>query len=91
MGMFEQFIREMFSERWSGVTGGICFPLFLWAIWTADPISRTALAVLAIVCVYTASYRVWKREHDRWEAECDARLKTAMRANLKALKTGRQS
>ena len=91
MGMFEQFIREMFSEWGSGVTAGISSPLFLWAIWVADPIPRTALAVLAIICVYIATYRVWKREHDRWEAECDARLRTAMRANLNALRTGRQS
>ena len=91
MGMFEQFIREMFSEWGSGVTGGISSPLFLLAIWTVDPITRTALAMLALICVYTATYRVWKREHDRWEAECDARLRTAMRAKLKALRTERQS
>ena len=91
MGMFEQFIREMFSEWGSGVTGGISSPLFLWAIWTADPIPRTALAVLALTCVYIATYRVWKREHDRWEAERDARIRTAMRAKLTALRAERQS
>ena len=91
MGMFEQFIREMFSEWGSGVPGGISSSLFLWAIWTADPIPRTALAVLALICVYIATYRVWKREHYRWEAECDARLRTAMRAKLKALGSERQS
>jgi len=59
-----QFIKAIFSEWGSGVTGGLSAPLFLFALFVSG-VPRIASVVLAVVCLYIAAYRVWEREHSR--------------------------
>jgi hypothetical protein len=59
-----RFIRAIFSEWGSGVTGGLSAPLFLFALFVSG-VPRIASVVLAVVCLYVAAYRVWEREHSR--------------------------
>jgi len=78
---FREFLREVFSEWGSAVTGGLTAPLFLWAILSSGA-PRVVLVATAIVCVYVAWYRVWKRERQRLNtAESDRnRLKAELGA-----------
>ena len=64
-----QFIKQMFSEWGSGVTGGLSAPLFLLAFMFDTPTPRLLSASLAVGCLYFASYRVWLGEHLKYVAE----------------------
>jgi hypothetical protein len=56
------FTKAIYSEWGSGVTGSMSAPLFLWALFGSG-VPRIATGLLAVLCLYVAAYRVWKREH----------------------------
>lgn len=64
------FVKAIYSEWGSGVTGTLSAPLFVWAAVARSGVPRIAAGSLAVICLYVAAYRVWKREHnERTKAE----------------------
>lgn len=45
------------------MTGALSAPLFLYALITQRSVPSTLSAILAVGCLYFASYRVWRAEH----------------------------
>ena len=55
-----RFIRAIYSEWGSGVTGTLSAPFFVVALLTSG-VPRIASALFAIGCFYYAAYRIWSR------------------------------
>lgn len=64
-----EYLKAFYSEWGSGVTGSLSAPLFLFSLLVDRSAPRIAAAALAIICLYVASYRVWRRERTRYEQE----------------------
>jgi hypothetical protein len=64
-----EFFGQVFSEWGSAVTGGLSAPLFIWAIAYSSGAPRIVAMTLAVVCIYVAAFRVWKREREAREKE----------------------
>jgi hypothetical protein len=62
--MHSKFIRALYSEWGSGVTGTLSAPLFVAAFLT-NGVPRLLCAVFATVCLYVAAYLVWAKERER--------------------------
>lgn len=59
------FIRALWSEWFTAMSGALSVPAALAALWLDNPTLRVVVAVTALVCFWAAAYRVWKKERDR--------------------------
>jgi hypothetical protein len=59
-----QFLKRIYSEWGSGVTGTLSAPLFI-ASFALSGLPRYILAGFAVLCIYIAAARVWRVEYDK--------------------------
>jgi 4-hydroxybenzoate polyprenyltransferase len=68
--MFRQlpmFLRAVFAEWGSGVTGAASAPLFLAGLFAPQGTLKIVAEVFAFLCFLYSSFAVWSREHEKNE------------------------
>ncbi|SFI32521.1 hypothetical protein [Bradyrhizobium sp. Gha] len=60
-----EFFRAIWSEWFSRMSGPLSVPAAIAALWIENTTGKVLLAITAFVCIWAASYSVWRRERDR--------------------------
>jgi len=62
------FLKSMFSEPGSGISGPASVPFTFLALFATNPIQKIAYAGLALLLAGFSAYRIWLTEHNRADA-----------------------
>ncbi|MBW7974365.1 hypothetical protein [Bradyrhizobium sp. BR 10289] len=60
-----EFFRAIWSEWFSRMSGPLSVPAAIAALWIENTMGKVLLAITAFVCIWAASYSVWRRERDK--------------------------
>ena len=61
------FVRALWSEWFTAMSGAISVPAALAALWLDNPTLRILAAITAVACFWAAAFRLWQRERIRAE------------------------
>ena len=59
------FVRAVWSEWFTAMSGPLSVPAAVAALWIENPTAKIILGLTAFVCVWAASYAVWKKEREK--------------------------
>jgi hypothetical protein len=59
------FLRAIFSDWLSGVSGGLSVPLTIYSLFQNSALAKTLWAISAIIAFLFAVYRIWSKERTR--------------------------
>lgn len=82
MGQFRPFVKSMFSELVSGLTGVASIPFTVAALWVSSHVQRVLYGSLAGSLLLFSAYRVWLKEHLELEKEKAKNQKPDLRGEI---------